>query len=71
MTAYPYGAAIGMAICLLAVAAYPAIDARDAERYAKAQQRAKVEQNRRLFKKLYTNAETMTFPVAAYSKDEK
>ena len=71
MTAYPYGAALGIAVILLVLITQPIRDAADAERYAKAQQRAKVEQNKRLFKKLYTNAEAFTFPVAAYSKDEK
>lgn len=71
MTAYPYGALLGLTIAGLLWMTQPIRDAADAERYAKAQQRAKVEQNKRLFKKLYTNAEAMTFPVAAYSEDEK
>lgn len=70
MTAYPYGAALGMAVILLVSAVSPVIEARDNERYAKQQQRAKVDQNKKLFMKYYNQAEAMTFPVAAY-KDEK
>lgn len=70
-TAYPYGAVLGILFCLLVLLTQPIRDARDAERYAKQQQAAKVAQNKRLFKKLYTNAEAFTFPVAAYSEDEK
>lgn len=69
-TAYPYGAALGMAVIGIVLITAPVIEASDNERYAKQQRDAKVAANKKLFMKYYNQAEAMTFPVAAY-KDEK
>jgi hypothetical protein len=62
-TEYPIGAALGMTIIIvLQCIIMPALDERDAKR----QQEAKVAQNKRLFNKLYKDAESMTFPIDAY-----
>lgn len=70
-TAYPLGALLGIAICFVATAVAPVREAIDNERHAKQQRAALVEQNKRLFKKLYSDAEAMTFPVSAYGSEDK
>lgn len=67
---YPLGAALGFAIIGVISMTAPVRDDTDNERYAKQQQAAKLKANKRLFDKLYVQAEEMTFPVSAY-KDEK
>ncbi|WP_034302498.1 hypothetical protein [Herbaspirillum sp. RV1423] len=66
-TAYPLGALLGLlVILLLQCVVMPTIDARAKARYEKQQLDAKVAANKRLFQKLYSQAEAMTFPVSSY-----
>jgi len=71
-TAYPLGTTLGAAvIALLQCVVMPTLDAQATARYEKRQQAAKVAANKRLFQKLYADAETMTFPVSAYKGESK
>ncbi|WP_050465918.1 hypothetical protein [Herbaspirillum autotrophicum] len=69
--AYPLGAALGLSIIGVILMTAPVRDDTDNERYAKQQQAAKLKANKRLFDKLYVQAEEMTFPVAAYGSKDK
>ena len=68
---YPLGAALGLSIIGLVLMTAPVRDDADNERYAQQQQAAKVAANKRLFNKLYVQAEEMTFPLAAYGSKDK